>query len=108
MDSNMIKTKVFSTTLPKVRWAKETPYWSPTLKGPKHVHPIYPSVIYIHIYRTGEKNYTEISDQQLLRATVRPINQVKRLTKGPDSLSSTPHWRHQSLLYKKIDKMVRG
>ena len=53
-----------------------------------------------------EENYIEIPDQQLLGTTVRPINQVKRLTKGPESLGLTPHWGPQNLLYK-IDKISK-
>ena len=42
MDINEIKTKDFDR-LPKVGWAKGTPYWFPLLKGPPKNCSIYSS-----------------------------------------------------------------
>ena len=43
----------------------------------------------------------------MLGGTVRPINQVKISTKGPESLGSTPQLGKSKAFYIKIDNVVR-
>ena len=58
-----------------------------------------------NIFKGLEKFTLRYLTNGLLGATIRPINQIKKLTKV-ESLGSTPLGGHQSLLYK-IDKTIK-
>ena len=70
MDIYGTKTQGFDIILPKVKLAKRDPLLVPNIKGQT-------SQLYLPQFKLykGLENYTEILGQQLLGATVRPINQ---------------------------------